>query len=409
LGDSLGRYQLIVSIGHGGMGEVFLGRLRGVAGFAKLVVIKRMHSHLSHDKRFIELFVNEGRVVAQLSHPNICQVHELGEQDGDLFLVMEYLSGVSWEELSRNLPRGTALEIPLIVGVLAQACEGLHYAHQLHDHAGQPTPVVHRDVSPQNLFVTTDGICKVLDFGVAKISTSERYSQSGLVKGKLPYMAPEQIRGQPVDGRTDVFAMGVVLWEAFAGSRLFSRPTDFLIWKAITEEPIPPLLQLRPDLPPGVEAIVGRALQRSPARRYPTILALAQDLRKLAPAPLDNNDIAAALRSTCAVKLAESAAAVAAGLREIDLPERERAAPATEADAAETLHSAVLPSVMLREASYRKVMAPARRARWPYVAVVLALAAAAAGALGWLRREPRGGLASAPPASAAPVGAVIDA
>ncbi|HRC58408.1 MAG TPA: serine/threonine-protein kinase, partial [Kofleriaceae bacterium] len=393
LGDTLGRYQLLAPIGQGGMAEVFLGRLRGAAGFAKLVVIKRMHSHLSHDKRFIELFINEGRVVANLSHPNICQVHELGEEEGCLFLAMEYLSGVSLEELLRVLPRGTAYELPLVAGLLGQACDGLHYAHQLRDRMGKPTPVVHRDVSPQNLFVTTDGVCKVLDFGVAKISTADRFSQSGMIKGKLPYMAPEQIQGQRVDARTDVFAMGVVLWETLTGTRLFSRPSDYLIWKAITEDPIPRLSQLRPDLPAEVDEVVRRALARDPEQRYQTILALGQDLRRVArPAPYDATTIAEAVRTLCAERLAENTTIVDSALHHLDLPTAERAA-VTEAEdpgAAETLHSGLMPSIMLREESVQK--APPRRPRriWPVVLLgaVAVAAAIAAIAVTLLRTAP---------------------
>ena len=392
MGDTLGRYQLLVPIGQGGMAEVFLGRLRGAAGFAKLVVIKRMHTHLSHDKRFIELFVNEGRVVAQMSHPNICQVHELGEADGDLFLAMEYLSGVPLEEVLRVLPRGTAHELPLVAGILGQACEGLHYAHQLRDRMGNPTPVIHRDVSPQNLFVTTDGVCKVLDFGVAKVSTADRFTQSGMIKGKLPYMAPEQIRGQRVDARTDVFAMGIVLWEALTGSRLFSRPSDYLIWKAITEEPIPALAQLRPDLPPEIEAVVRRALQREPEQRYQTIQALGQELRRVArPAAYDAPIIAEALRALCAERLAETTTIVDRALHHLDRPtaEREAVEAADDPSAAETLHSSVMPSVMLREESVIKSSATGRKRRarrWPLILTGALTLAALATTLLVLRR-----------------------
>jgi eukaryotic-like serine/threonine-protein kinase len=386
LGDTLGRYQLLVQIGQGGMAEVFLGRLRGAAGFAKLVVIKRMHSHLSHDRRFIELFINEGRLVAKLSHPNICQVHELGEEDGSLFLVMEHLSGVAWEELARALPRGTELELPLIAGVLGQACEGLHHAHQLRDHLGSPTPVVHRDVSPQNLFVTTDGICKVLDFGVAKMSTSDRYSHTGVVLGKLPYMAPEQICAQPVDARTDVFAMGVVLWEALTGARLFVRPSDYLIWKAINEDRIPSVLEHRPELPPAIDAVVQRALQRDPARRFGSLQAFAQELRQAA-APLDAHALAEALRRLCAPQLAENALVMSTALANADRPPDEREpGAALERGAAEPGRARMMERAMPRGEAFVPP-APTRpgsgrwRWGWPYLALPAAAALAALAAL----------------------------
>ena len=227
---ALGRYELVAELGRGGMAELFLGRLHGAGGFAKLVAIKRILPHLAEDRQFTEMFLTESRIAAQLSHPNVCQVFELGEEAGAPFLVMEYLEGVSWDHLCAALPAMAPARLARIVaGVLGQAAEGLHYAHTLRGSDGTSTPVIHRDVSPQNLFLTVDGVCKVLDFGVAKMMTDGPRTRSGVVKGKLPYMSPEQIRGEPLDARADVFALGVVAWEALAGRRLHDRETDFLI------------------------------------------------------------------------------------------------------------------------------------------------------------------------------------
>ncbi|MDQ3367037.1 MAG: serine/threonine protein kinase, partial [Myxococcota bacterium] len=275
--DSMGRYELLIELGRGGMAELFLGRLQGAGGFAKLVAIKRILPHLAQDKQFKEMFLNEGRIAAHLSHPNVCQVFELDEVDDELFLAMEYLDGVSWDHLVRELPRDAGspesapdARLSLTVGVLAQAAEGLHYAHGLRDIEGQLTPVIHRDVSPQNLFVTIDGVCKVLDFGVSKMMTDGPRTRSGVIKGKLPYMAPEQIRGEELDARADVFALGVCAWEALAGVRLFERATDFMIGKAITEEDVPSITTHWPDCPPAVDAVIRRALDRDRERRQAT-------------------------------------------------------------------------------------------------------------------------------------------
>jgi serine/threonine-protein kinase len=252
------------------MAELDLARLHGVGGFAKLVAIKRILPHLAQDRQFVDMFLNEGRIASQLSHPNVCQVYELGEVDGELFLAMEYLDGVSWDDLlaAVRLKFDPYSRLRLAAGVLAQAAEGLHYAHQLRDVAGNPCPVIHRDVSPQNLFVTVDGVCKVLDFGVSKMMTDGPRTRTGLLKGKLPYMSPEQIRGEHLDARGDVFALGVVAWEALTGARLFERDTDFLVWKAIGEEPIPTVTSVCRDLPPAIDGVIGRALERDRDRRY---------------------------------------------------------------------------------------------------------------------------------------------
>jgi hypothetical protein len=312
--DALGRYELLLELARGGMAELFLARLHGAGGFAKLIAIKRILPHLVSDRQFTDMFLQEGRIAAHLSHPNVCQVFELGEIDGQLFLAMEYLDGVAWSELAaagRPSPR-------LVVGVLAQAAEGLQYAHALRDPTGAPTRVIHRDVSPQNLFVTVDGICKVLDFGVSKMATDGPRTRSGVVKGKLPYMSPEQIRGEPLDGRSDVFALGVCAWEALAGARLFDRTTDFLIWKAITEEAIPRLGSVWRECPPAVDALVARALSRTVTDR-PTAQGFADELRGLCGFA-SASEIADAVRTTCATRLAERQQRVAQALAARPLP-----------------------------------------------------------------------------------------
>ena len=216
----LGKYELVCELGRGGMAELYLARLAGVHGFAKFVAIKRILPHLAHDRTFVDMFLNEGRITGRLSHPNVCSVYELAQDGSELYLVMEYLDGVGWDALAEAVPRDP-WGVRLVASVLAQACEGLHYAHTLRELDGTPVPVVHRDVSPHNLFVTRDGLCKVLDFGVSKIANDHSRTRTGIIKGKLPYMAPEQIHGAVVDGRADAWAIGVVFWEALAGRRLF--------------------------------------------------------------------------------------------------------------------------------------------------------------------------------------------
>src|SRR4029079_7291949 len=246
--------------------------------------------HLAVDPPFVDMFLNEGRIAARLSHPNLCAVFELGSERGELFLVMEYLDGVPWDALCAAMPRD-ARGLALTAGVLAQACEGLHYAHTFTDGDGTLTPIVHRDVSPQNLFVSADGVCRMLDFGVSKIASDRRRTGTGLLKGKLPYMAPEQIQGELADPRADIWAVGVMLWEALTGERLFDRDTDFLTYQAIMDAPIPSVhsagtaaaLAAAPArYPPAVDHVIARALSRDRDARYPTARDLGRDLARIA-------------------------------------------------------------------------------------------------------------------------------
>ena len=355
------------------MAELHLGRLLGVGGFAKVVAIKLILPHLSKDKLFVDLFLNEGRIAAQLSHPNVCQVYELGEEDGQLFLAMEYLDGTPWDALGKQL-RGHDRMLAIAAGVLGPACDGLHYAHELRDMTGQLTPVVHRDISPQNLFVTIDGICKVLDFGVSKMLTDGARTRTGVIKGKLPYMSPEQIRGEPLDPRSDVFAAGVVLWEALTGASLFDRATDFLIWKAVLDEPIP-LVSAHRAYGDAVDRLVTRALERDRERRFPTIRAFADELRAVATAAggiATASELAELVRARCAPELAERARAVASvissrieedpGRTVRDAPISRAREPASEPDPAGEPEPSATMSVSLRERSH-VIARPPRR--WP--------------------------------------------
>ncbi len=360
---TFGRYELLLELGHGGMAELYLARLVGVGGFTRLVAIKRILPHLARDKQFVELFLNEGRIAAQLAHPNVCQVYELAETDGELYLAMEYLDGVSWDELLASIPPTEPIRLPLTAGALAQIAEGLHYGHQLRDAHGQPTPVIHRDVSPQNLFVTVDGVCKVLDFGVAKMTASGPRTRTGVLKGKIPYMSPEQIRGEPLDPRADVFALGVVAWEALTGERLFDRESDFLVWKAIDEEPIPTVTSRRPELPPAIDAVIARALERDRDRRYASTRELAAALSAIAPSSFGAPQIANVVRSACAARLAGRAAMLA----EV----------AHEPSPADTIEDAAA-TASLRVRNRSVTITRPRRRRWPWLAAGAAIVAIAA-------------------------------
>lgn len=276
--EALGRYRLIARLGQGGMADVFLARLVGSGGFETLVAVKRMLPTLSDDRRFVAMFLNEGRIAAQLDHPNVCHVYELDEADGTLFLAMEFLRGLPWSEVVPMIPdRPVTTLARFVTGVIVQACEGLHHAHTAVGIDGQPRPIVHRDVSPANLFVTNEGIVKLLDFGVSKVLTEASVTASGVLKGKLPYLSPEQVRNMPVDARTDLFSLAVVAWEALAGRALFDRASAYETVIAVAETDIPTL--------PGddavtrrLDAVLRRALARDPTHRHRSARELADDL-----------------------------------------------------------------------------------------------------------------------------------
>lgn len=283
--QAFGKYTLVAKIATGGMAEIFLARLQGAAGFEKLVCIKRILPHLAADTTLTSMFLAEAQIAAQISHPNVCQVFELGELDGRYYIAMEYLEGVPFSCVRSETEYPAPTEPRLVAGLVMQACEGLHHAHNLKRSDGSALEVVHRDVTPNNLFVTTDGVVKVLDFGIAKFQDATVKTSTGALKGTHSYMSPEQLRGQQVDRRTDVFAMGVVLWELLARRSLFKRDTDFLTFEAVIVDPIPALDTLRPDVPPELGAVVARALARGPDQRYPTARALGEALGE-AMAPL---------------------------------------------------------------------------------------------------------------------------
>jgi len=281
--ERLGRYELVARLAQGGMGEIYLARLEGAAGFAKLYAIKRILPQFATDPRFRKMLIGEAQIASKMSHSNICQVYELGESDGQLYIVMEYLEGVTLLPLLRACSLAMRpLDLGFVAGVLLQICDALHYAHELRDRDGHSLDVIHRDVTLANVFVCESGTAKVLDFGIAKVKDAQG-TQTGTVKGKYAYMAPEQLRGEELTRRVDVFALGVVAYEMLALRRLFQRQTDYLTFHAVLEQPIADLRRYRPDLPPLLVDVVMTALARDPVKRYPTMRALGTALADALP------------------------------------------------------------------------------------------------------------------------------
>jgi len=275
-----GRHIVLAELGHGGTADVYLAVARGPSGFRKLVVLKTLKTSLQSDPEFREMFLNEARLAARLNHPNIVQTYEVVEQNGVPTIVMEYLEGQPLSTILKRVPRqdfALAMHLRIICEVLA----GLQYAHDLVDFDGAPLEVVHRDATPQNVFVTFDGHVKLLDFGIAKLSASSVETQQGIVKGKIRYIAPETILGQPVDRRADIYAVGVMLWEAAAGMPLWKDHTDAAIMSSVIRGAIPSPRTIRRDAHEGLERICMKALSLDPNARYGSALELESELAAL--------------------------------------------------------------------------------------------------------------------------------
>ncbi|MBE2252515.1 MAG: serine/threonine protein kinase [Myxococcus sp.] len=266
-----GKYYLISKLAEGGMAEIFLAKQVGVEGFEKNVVVKRMLAHLSTAGDFVAMFLDEARLASRLSHPNVVQVLDLGFEEGCYFIAMEYLPGEDFSTIIRSAAKQrTWVPLNIALKVLADAALGLHYAHEFTDSKGQPLNVVHRDVSPSNIFVTYSGQVKMLDFGIAKAESRVTNTTAGVVKGKYQYMAPEQAQSNPVDRRADVYSLGVCMYEALCNARPFARDTDLAILNAVLKNEYRPARQLRPDLPVELDQILTKALAPRADDRFQT-------------------------------------------------------------------------------------------------------------------------------------------
>jgi serine/threonine-protein kinase len=278
----LGKYKLVKLIAAGGMAEVFLARQSGAAGFEKQVCLKRILPHLARDKAFVEMFLNEARLASQLDHPNIVSIYDLGEANGNYFIAMEFIDGPNLRTVARRAQElGELLPIPEVVRIIAQAAAGLQYAHDLTDADGRPLGLVHRDISPDNILVHRNGTAKVVDFGIAKAANSSGMTRTGTLKGKIAYMPPEQLRAEPLDRRTDLFALGVVTYELIGGRRPWEAESEVALITQIMVVDPPPLTELRQDCPPELWAIVHRALARDREERYQDCNELIADLEAL--------------------------------------------------------------------------------------------------------------------------------
>jgi serine/threonine-protein kinase len=282
--EVVGRYAVYDKIAAGGMASVHFGRLLGAVGFSRTVAIKRLHPHLADDPQFLSTMIDEARLAARIHHPNVVPTLDVVRSDGELIIVMEYVRGESLARLLRSeLSRGRKVPLPIASAILVGALHGLHAAHEATSDRGAPLHIVHRDISPQNILVGVDGVARVIDFGVAKAAGRLQTTREGTLKGKMAYMAPEQLMGQDVTRRVDVFAMGVVLWEMLSGRRLFQADSEAALVTVVMAGARVPPGHYTPGIPPELDALVMKALAGDPGGRFESAEAMAESLFALVP------------------------------------------------------------------------------------------------------------------------------
>ena len=308
----IGRYAVYGEIGSGGMATVYFGRLRGAGGFSRPVAIKRLHPHFAKTPRFVDAFLDEARLAAQIRHPNVVPTLDVVNESGELLLVMEYIVGASLSELwDIETARDARIAPGIATSVVAGALHGLHAAHEAKDDDGHALSIVHRDVSPHNIIVGNDGVARVLDFGVAKAEQRIRTTNPGEVKGKLAYMAPEQIMLEQASPRSDIYAAGVVLWEALTGQWLFRAENHGSLISKILGDEVKPPSAFAPEVSPELDAIVMRALSRNAEERFESAKAFALALEPHATAA-PTRDVAEWVGKTAGEAMARRAAHAAA-------------------------------------------------------------------------------------------------
>ncbi|MFO0729213.1 MAG: serine/threonine-protein kinase [Myxococcota bacterium] len=281
LPQRIGRYEILGELGVGGMAVVYLARAQGIGSFERLVAIKRMHEHLCRDEGFVKMFLDEARVAARLHHPNVVAVHEVDEDEGRYYIVMDYVRGEPLSYVLNQAWRGPHAEpfSPAIGALLfSEIADAIHSAHELRDFEGRSLNVVHRDISTRNLLLGYDGLLRLLDFGVVKTEDQSHKTRTGAQKGTVAYMSPEQVLGRPLDRRVDIFSLGIVLWEATVGKRLFQAENDFATAARVRQASVPRPSVMRPGYPRTLENVVMRALEREPDRRYQSARELRDGL-----------------------------------------------------------------------------------------------------------------------------------
>jgi serine/threonine protein kinase len=280
--ETFGNYLLLKKIGTGGMAELYLARQNGVRGFERVLAIKRILPHLTEDGDFIEMFINEAKLAAQITHPHVAQVYDFGAVDGVYYMAMEYVMGKS---LSYVLSAGKKREYPIpfrhALYITAKIAAGLDHAYRGKTVGGEPLGIIHRDISPQNILVAYNGDVKLVDFGIAKAASSSTHTQTGIIKGKLSYLSPEQAWGKRVDHRSDLFSLGIVAHEMLTGERLFKGENEFVTLERVRAADVPPPSSVKPALPKEIDPVILKALAKDPEDRYPTGHAFQEALETI--------------------------------------------------------------------------------------------------------------------------------
>jgi serine/threonine-protein kinase len=308
------RYELIAELASGGMASVYLARLVGMGGFERFFAIKRLHPHLGSEEGFVSMFLDEARIVAGIRHQHVVPVLEVGASEHGYYLVMEYIEGETLGVfLSQGVDGGNPMPPGVAVRIALDSLAGLHAAHEHVDPDGHPIGLVHRDVSPQNILVDTNGVARIADFGVAHATSRLSTTRAGQLKGKVAYMAPEQARGENVSPRSDVFAAAIVLWECLTSRRLFLAENEAVTLNRLIFEPIPRLREVNPAMPDAVDRVLARALERDPAKRYATAADMADELQAAARASrmlASASDVKTYVRSVIGVAMERRRASV---------------------------------------------------------------------------------------------------
>ncbi|UJR82348.1 serine/threonine-protein kinase [Sandaracinus amylolyticus] len=386
-GERVAHYEIVTHLRSGGMAALYLARRVGPAGFARDVAIKLVHPHLAEDESFRRMFVDEARLSARIVHPNVVHVEELGEERGRYFLVMEYVHGASLSQILDRLRRGGQwIDRDVAVRIAIAVAEGLHAAHETRGDDGEPLDLVHRDVSPSNVLVTEQGHVKLIDFGIAKARGRAQETESGVLKGKTRYMSPEQARGERIDRRTDVFALGIVLWEMLAARRFFGEKGDIDVLRELIRGPeIPRLGDVVPGMDPALERVVAKALANDVHERYASALELRQALAEAAPraALVDASGIAAMVRAAFDGPIPRPIAP-AGVVPAIQVTFAE----APTASSAKRRAGAVADGAVNAAPTPAPAVAPRSTVRWIATGAVVVIAAAVAAALGMASSEP---------------------